>query len=336
MKPVAKFSRRDLLRAGGTASLTAAVAVGGGLAMPAGALAKAPMQDSQMPGFFRFFLGAFEITVVSDGNLVVPAGRFADNIPEVTFKAFLRSHAQSTSQRVLQLNTVLINTGAELILIDAGAGDNFQASGGRLAANLEAAGYKADQVDRVIITHAHPDHIWGLIDDFEGGPRFPKASYVITSAEWDFWTDAETVKTIRKDLRGFAVGARKHLLPLASKMKRVNPDAQIAPGIKLLDTSGHTPGHVSVMVEQGGERLLVTADVVLTPYVSFEQPDWQPNSDLDKKQAVKRRKALLKMAAGERLKMLCYHLPFPGIGYAVTSGQAYRWIPASLQWNAKG
>lgn len=332
MKPSSPFSRRDLLRAGGAA----AVITAGGLILPGSVLAKAPMQDSQLPGFYRFHLGAFEITVVSDGNLVIPAGLLAGNVPEVELKAFLRSHGQSSTQKVSHLNTVLINTGAELILIDAGAGENFQASGGRLVTNLEAAGYKADQVDRVVITHAHPDHIWGLTDDFEGGPRFANASYVIASAEWDFWTDADTVNKVREDLRGFAIGARKHLLPLDKRTKRVNPDAEIVPGVKLIDTHGHTPGHVSVMIEQAGERLLVTGDVLTSAYVSFEQPDWQPGNDMNKQQGVKARKALLKKAAAEQIQLLCYHLPFPGLGVAVTSGQAYRWIPAAWEWSPKG
>lgn len=289
-----------------------------------------------MPGFFRLNVGQFELTVVSDGNLVIPAAGMATNVPEVTLKAFLRAYRQSTSEKTSQLNTVVINTGGELLLIDAGAGENFQASGGRLVNNLAAAGYKPEQVDRVIITHAHPDHIWGLTDDFEGGPRFPNATYVISEAEWDYWTAAKTVDAIGEELKGFAIGARKHLLPLADKMKRVKPDAEVAPGIRLVDTKGHTPGHVSVLIEEAGEQLLVTGDVVTSAYTAFEHPDWEPANDMDKAAAAKSRKALLKLASSDGIRLLCYHLPFPGVGYAVTSGQAYRWIPENWNWDDRG
>jgi len=332
MTKLSPFSRRDMLRAGGAASLMAA----GHMLLPAASFAKAPMQDSQVPGFFRFHVGAFEITVLSDGNLILPAASLAVNVPEVQLKGFLRSNMRSTEQRVGHINAALINTGSQLILVDAGSGANFQPTAGKLAENLEAAGYALDQVDKVILTHAHPDHIWGLTDEFEGAPRYPNADYVMTAKDWDFWTAKETASKVPANIQGFAVGARKHLLPIAKKTKMAKVDEQVAPGISLVSTPGHSPGHVSVLVEQADDRLLITADAITDAQVSFEHPDWHPGLDLDPETAVKSRQSLLKMASAERLTVLSYHLPFPGVGHIAARGNSYRWVPSQFEWAIPG
>ena len=329
MTKLSPFSRRDMLRAGGAASLLAAGHV---LAPAPAALARAPMQDSQVPGFFRFHVGAFEVTVLSDGNLILPASTLAVNVPEVMLKGFLRSNMRSTAQRTGHINAALINTGAELILIDAGSGANFQPTAGKLAENLEASGYKAEQIDKVILTHAHPDHVWGLTDEFEDAPRFANASYVMNAKDWDFWTAKDAASKVPPNLEGFAIGARKHLLPLAQKTKMAKAGDVVSPGITLVATPGHSPGHVSVMVEQAGEKLLITADAITDPQVSFAHPDWHPGLDLEPETAVKSRKDLLKMASADRLTVLGYHLPFPGVGYVAARGKTFRWIPSSFEW----
>ena len=332
MRKLSPFSRRDMLRAGGAASLLAA----GHVLLPAAGFAKAPMQEGQVPGFFRFHVGAFEITVLSDGNLILPATSLAVNVPEVMLKSFLRSNMRNTEQRVGHINVALINTGSELILIDVGSGENFQPTAGKLAENLEASGYMPEQVDKVIMTHAHPDHIWGLTDDFEDARRYPNASYVMTSADWDFWTAKDSASKVPANIQGFAIGARKHLLPIAEKTKMVKAGEQVAPGITLVDTPGHSPGHTSVLVEQGGDRLLITADAITDAQVSFEHPDWHPGLDLQPEIAVKSRKKLLKMASTERFTVLSYHLPFPGVGHIAARGNAFRWVPSSFEWAIPG
>ena len=152
------------------------------------AFAAAEFKRTQAPGYYRFKLGDFEITMLTDGMNMTPVRFSASNIPEEQLKDYLRAHQLPTDQRRSHLNVCLINTGEYLILVDSGSGDNFRDTAGRLSVSLEAAGYARDQIDAVIITHGHPDHIWGIIDDFEEEPRFPKASYFISATEWDYWT----------------------------------------------------------------------------------------------------------------------------------------------------
>ncbi len=328
------FSRRDMLKAGGAAAMLAA-----GLPVlpeaafgPGSALAKAAKKGTQVPGFYRFSLGAFEITVVSDGNLFLPSRLMASNVPEAELKAFLKGNYLDAARHMSHLNLALINTGKALILVDTGAGANFQDTAGKLVDNLEAAGHAPQEVDKVIVTHGHPDHVWGIIDDFEEAPRFPNATYVINKAEWDFWTAEDTADKLPEGFKSFASGARRNLLPVTARMRRVAPDYEVVPGVRVIDTAGHTPGHVSVIVESEGERLLITGDAVNHAYISFERPEWQPGVDMDKGKAVAVRKHLLDMAASEGLLVLGYHFPFPGLGHVARSGAAWRWVPALWQW----
>ncbi|MEC9367978.1 MAG: MBL fold metallo-hydrolase, partial [Pseudomonadota bacterium] len=186
---------------------------------------------------------------------------------------------------------------------------------------------------KVILTHGHPDHLWGLIDEFEEAPRFPKAQYVMAGTEWDFWSGDQAMSKLPEMFQGFAIGAKKHLLPVAEKVTRVKPGAEVAPGITLLGTPGHTPGHVSVMVSSAGKSLLVTADTMTHPYISFEHPEWRPGTDLDGETAEQSRRQMLDMGATDKPLALVYHVSFPGLGHVARAGNAYRWVPATWKWD---
>lgn len=325
------FSRREMLRAGGAGALMAAL----GLPLiPGGvALAKGDPVGKQAPGYFRFKLGEYEISIISDGNIYLPTNLLAKNVPEAQLKAFLKSRFLPPDQHMSHLNLCLINTGKELVLVDAGSGLNFQDWAGKVVDNLEAAGYKPDMIDKIIITHGHPDHVWGIIDDFEEAPRFPSAEYFINSVEWDFWTDEGLADRMPESFRMFATGARKNLMPVSARTKRIKPGDTVVPGIEAIDTAGHTVGHMSVVIESQGEKLLVTGDAISHAYIAFEHPEWQPAIDMDGETAVKSRKKLLDMAASERMAVVCYHAPFPGVGHVARAGAAYRWIPAVWEWD---
>ena len=303
------------------------------LAVPVtGAFAAADFKGTQAPGFFRFKLGDFEITMLTDGLNTTPLGFSASNIDEEQLKTYLKANQLPTDQRQSHLNVCLINTGDHLILVDAGSGDNFRDTAGKLTESLEAAGHEREDVDAVIITHGHPDHIWGIIDDFEEEPRFPNASYFINPTEWDYWTAEDLETRMPEGFKFFAAGAKRNLSPIAELTSRSKPGTEILPGISTIATPGHTLGHTSVLAESKGEKLLVVGDAITHPLISLEHPEWQPQMDMDKETAVKTRKKLLDMTATDRMIVASYHIPFPGVGYIARNGTSYRWIPLTWQW----
>ncbi|MCB1527821.1 MAG: MBL fold metallo-hydrolase [Hyphomicrobiaceae bacterium] len=329
---VGDISRRRLLVAG-AAGAGGLLLAGGGLTgkLPA-AHAAADMKDGQIPGWYRFKLGKFEITILSDGSYELPTTLMATNQPREEVKAFLTSNFLPTETRTSHVNIPLINTGSELILVDVGGGPNWMATAGRLTDNLRASGYEPEDVDKVVLTHGHPDHIWGLIDEFEEAPRFPNATYYISSDEWDFWTTDQAEQRLAEQFKGFAIGAKRQLPPIADKTTRLRPGAEIAPGIITVGTPGHTPGHMSLVVNSGTETMIVSADCVTHPFVSFEHPGWRPATDLEQDKAEASRRKLLDMAATEKALMLVYHISYPGLGHVARAGDVYRWVPAMWRW----
>ncbi|MCB1548801.1 MAG: MBL fold metallo-hydrolase [Hyphomicrobiaceae bacterium] len=296
------------------------------------ALARAALKGTQAPGYFRFKVGRFEVSVLSDGNLILPTSMLATNVTEVELKAMLKASLLDPDRVMSHLNAAIINTGDALILVDVGAGLNFQATAGKLSDNLVAAGYKPDDVDHVILTHGHPDHIWGLTDELDGSLRFPKATFHIAEAEWEFWATDAAGKRLPAEFQGFALGARRQLGAIAARTKRLKPGVEIVPGVTLLGTHGHTPGHCSVVVSNGREKLLIAGDAITHAQVSFERPEWQPRADMDGAAGAATRKKLLDMLATDRMGLLGFHLPFPGVGRVTRVGNAYRWLPDLWRW----
>ena len=310
--------RRDILRAG--LALAAAPTV------VAGANAR-ELGGPQGPGHHRFKLGASEITILSDGHMLVPPRVLAGNIPDAALQGFLDERRFTGDRVSFNLNIACVRTGAGITLIDAGAGGTWEPTAGRLSDSLEAAGIKPETVGTVILTHAHPDHLWGLIDDLDGSLRFPKARYLITAREHAFWT-AEAGK-LQGPIEGMTAGARRVFKAIESRLARVKPGAEIVPGIVALDTSGHTPGHISLLLGSGAERLIVTADAIQNAHVSLAHPKWQPRADMDGDKGAASRHRLIDMAAADKLMVLGYHLPFPGLGRIERKGTAFAWVPAS-------
>jgi glyoxylase-like metal-dependent hydrolase (beta-lactamase superfamily II) len=322
------LDRRMLLRTGSIAVGAAA------LAPTTAALAHAPQAGKRaQPSFYRFKLGTIEITVVSDGTLAFPAetlwGDRADDA-----RGLLASTFRSARPVGLELNTILVNTGDKLALIDAGGGidGKFQKTAGSLPRNLAAAGYDPSDIDLILLTHCHSDHLWGISDGKNASLLFPSAEFVASETEVAFWNAPELTAKVSPVLKPEITRAN---LKLASpRLRLVKAGAEVAPGVTTFDTAGHTPGHMSVHIASGTEELLLTGDVVVNSPVDFLHPEWPFGFDMDVPKATKARIAFLDRAATDKTLVGGYHLPFPGFGHVVREGRGYRWLPADWQWTS--
>jgi glyoxylase-like metal-dependent hydrolase (beta-lactamase superfamily II) len=270
-------------------------------------------------------VGELEVIIISDGHLLVPAPMLATNVDAQTLQASL---AQRAGRVEPPCNVTLVRTGQGLVLIDTGSGPHFMPTAGRLLSNLALAGIRPEEIVKVVFTHGHPDHLWGTLDDFDDSPNFPNAEYVITAAEWNFWASDDAEARLPDDRKNFARPAKKVLATIKDKVRTIRPGEDVAPNLRAVDTSGHTVGHIAIEIASGGEAVLVVGDALSHPVISFAHPDWTPAADHhDRDQAVRTRKSLLGRLATERTRLVGFHLPFPGVGRAESTGLAYRFEP---------
>lgn len=321
------IDRRGLLRLG-----AAGLAVGLAAGRAGVAQARAPMVARQAPGFYRFKVGSTEITVISDGQVAFPA-EFLWGAPAEEVKALLASEFVATAPAVLQLNTIVINTGDKLVLVDTGTGGKFQSTSGNLLANLAAAGYAAADVDTVLLTHAHPDHLWGASDAANKAMLFPNAELVLSEAELGFWSAEELPGKVPAGMKAMVETTQTNLKLLQPHVRTIKPGAEVAPGVRTIDSAGHTPGHMCVQIGSGNDELILTGDVVSNPVASFRKPEWPLGFDMDQAAGAKTRAAFLDRMAADRTLMASYHLPFPAVGHVLRDGSAYRWVPADYRWS---
>ena len=322
--------RRDFLLVTGSA---VAGLVGGSWSGD-GLQARAPVSKNQVPGFYRFSLGQFQVTVVSDGTIAFPAEALWPEANKAERDAVFVSDFQATDKSTLQLNVLAVNTGERLVLIDAGYRDKGQPTAGRLLQNLAAAEIKPEDVDTVLITHAHPDHLWGVADKSDTERTFPNAEYVIGEAELNFWMQPQHPLESHARWGGIYRQNMKTLAAIKDRIRTVKPEGEVVPGITAIATPGHTPGHSSVHIASGSNQLLCTADVVGNRAVSFQHPDWRVGFDLDLDQGAKTRRAFLDRCASEKAMVSSYHLPFPGVGHVVRAGTAFSWLSNDWSWDS--
>lgn len=274
-----------------------------------------------------FKQGDFEILVVSDGELTLPASVIAPEAPPEELKALLQTVGQGPDQINPATNAAVIRTGEDVILVDNGSGNKFQPTAGKLMENLKAAGIEPEAVTKLVFSHAHPDHIWGTLKD-DGTLAFPKAAYYVNSAEWDFWMDPDILTKLPQEFHDFARGAQRDLAAVKDQVVMVKPGDDIVGGVRVLDTAGHTPGHISIEVS-GDEGLIITADAITNEAVFFAHPEWKFGFDAIPDLAVQNRKALLDRAATDRMRMLGFHWTWPGVGNVERKDGAYRFVAAT-------
>ena len=319
-----QLSRRHAL-AGGVAALGASTV---GLP-PTSVQAKAPLLTTQAPYFYRFPLGKMQVTMVSDGPLPLgePSGAFLGASKEEISK-LLTDNFLSPTNAVLEQNSPIVNTGSHLVLFDTGMGTQkmFGPTTGRLLKSMAEAGIKPDEIDAVAITHAHIDHIGGLVDD-ANARLFPNAKIYINQADYDFWTD-ESDPMKNKD---FVAHARKNLLPYKDQIVFIKDGQEIVPGVTAISAPGHTVGHMVFMLNSEGKQACFVGDLTHHQILLVERPRLEFAYDTDPKQSAQTRVKMLDMFAANKIPIMAYHFPWPGMGHISKAGDGFRYHATPME-----
>ena len=321
-----QLTRRSIM----TGVAAAAVAP---LAFGRPAHAAAPAAGKQAPAYYRYKVGDYELTQISDGGRTIPMpDGFVRNIPKEQVLAAAEAAYMPKGQVTITFNPVVINTGSKLVLIDTGFPPGAGPTMGLFQSNLAAAGIDAKAIDIVVLSHLHPDHING-IRTADGGLAFPNAEIKAPAPDWAFWMSDDNMGKAANDMmKGYFANTRKVLSDIAGKVTRYEWGKEVAPGITALEAAGHTPGHTAFAVASGSARMLVQSDVTNIPQFFLRNPDWQVAFDIEPEKAVATRRKFYDMAAAEKALIAGFHFPFPSVGYVEKDGTGYRLVP--IGWNA--
>jgi glyoxylase-like metal-dependent hydrolase (beta-lactamase superfamily II) len=296
--------------------------------IPAGAAA--PATGKQVGGWYRYKLGDFEVTVVTDGArpTKVP-DTFVRNAPSETWRAGLAAVYMDKENPAFPFTPIVVNTGAKLVAIDTGlgAGAYEQSKGaiGQYQTNLAAAGIDPKSIDVVIISHFHGDHIGGLLTT-DNKPVFPNAEILVPEVEWKFWTDEGEASRASEGLKGNFANAKRVFGALGNKVTPYEPGKEVAPGVTSVATHGHTPGHVSHVIASGNSKVMVQADVTNVP-LFVQNPGWFIQFDMDGPAAEATRRKFYDMLVAEKMLVQGFHYPFPSLGHIEKAGTGYRVVP---------
>ncbi len=300
-----------------------------------GAEARAPFRNQTPPAWYRFKIGDFEATVVSDGRL--PLGELAPAFPAAPPDEVARLMRDNflAPDAPLEQNALVVNTGRHLVLFDTGMGESmgqqsrmFGPTIGKLLQNLRAAGIEPGQIDVVCASHAHCDHIWALVNA-RGQRTFPNARVAISEADQRFWTD-DGNKSGPDFMKVFIDGAKKNLPAYRDRMTMVRDGQEVVPGVTAIAAPGHTVGHHVYAVRSGDESLVFTADLAHHQVLLLRRPQWEFSFDTDPKQSAQTRSRMLDRFATDREQILSYHFPWPGIGHVAREGDGYEWVPTPM------
>jgi len=311
----------------GRLALAAALALGGlaAASLSESAHAAAPQVKTQAPGWYRLMVGGFEVTSLSDGTVALPVDQLL-HAPAGLVAEDLKQHFQQTPLET-SVNAWLINTGNRLVLVDAGAGSLFGPTLGKLVAQIRAAGYQPEQVDDILITHMHPDHVGGLAAD--GQRVFANATVHADKADADFWLSQARADAAPKEMKGFFQGATVSLTPYvqAGRFQPFERDSEILPGIRALAAHGHTAGHALYSVESQGQRLVLVGDLIHVASVQLASPEVTIGFDTDEPQAATTRARVFADLAKDGSLVAVSHFSFPGLGHLRKAGKGWQWLP---------
>ena len=283
---------------------------------------------------YRFKIGTYECLIVSDGTLTYapptfppPATFLFSNAPKEMLQQELVAydlHPDTWMQWISSYLCVLVNTGDHRVLIDTGAG-KLGPDTGKLLTSLSTEGIRPEEIDMVILTHAHPDHLGGNTRD--GEVVFPNARFMVGRAEWEFWTSEPDLKTDEHTQELLITTAQNNLLPIEDQLTFISREEEIVNGIHMIPAPGHTPGHVAVSVSSNDECLLCVGDAFLHP-IHVEHPAWHAVVDFSPQQVLNTRQQLFTRAAEDDAMILAFHFPFPGLGHFFKKDQQWKWRPA--------
>ena len=264
------------------------------------------------------------LSTVSDGYLNLPGSFLFEGMPEDALKETLKTHGIDAETVTPECNLALYQSDGRNVLFDVGSGADFMPNAGTVLDSLDALGLAPEDITDVIFTHAHPDHIWGVLDDFDE-PLFYEANYYMGAKEWDYWWDPETVNSIGEARAAFAVGAKRRMEAIQDQITLINSGDEPISGIQAIETYGHTPGHLAFDIEG---KALVVGDAIGNHHVALEHPEWASGSDQIPEQAIGARKMLLDRLTSEKLPVVGFHLPNGGIGQIETHNGAYKYVSA--------
>ena len=321
------MSRRGILA---SAAVAAAFGLHGKkLALVGPAHAEAPLEPAN--GVYKYKVGSIEVTAVYDGIWRKPHDpTFIKNATVEDTKEALAKAGLTTEFMPIPLTVVVLKIGDKYVMIDSGSGvGQWQANATNLPSNMKAAGIDRGQISTILVSHFHPDHVWGLMEKGTNAAVFPNAELIVSSTEYNWWTEPGRVEKLPEGRRpaGKRIG---DVFPTWKNWKLVEDNAEVAPGVRLLAAPGHTPGHSAFLVTSGKDQLMVSNDAMYVPALLAPHPDWQGAYDQDGATAVTTRRKLIDRVIADKMMVCGAHFPFPGAGAFAKDGAGYAFTPAGV------